>query len=253
MLVLVRSVVLSLVLSVWIVFVSADQFSEDYDKYNSYVYGTHPRQAFKSTGIHFMAPLLLVNVWNKTKTSTFGSHIFLRHGTYPSSALILDARDLSTVYVHHRYGLTSDVRVQKNFNTSYLTFYSGLFRDGHGDGYGMVLDDHYNEVYKITPQNLKVKADLHEFQLTGNGTAIMTAYELWTMDSGDWILDGVFQEVDLETQEVLFQWRASEHVNLNDSYVLRPESKEHWDFFHINSVEKVGLLSLCSICVFLTD
>lgn len=230
--------------------VHADLFAEDYDKYNNALtYGKQPIQTFVSNP-DIVAPLMHVNRWNEDKISpTGGSHIFIRHDLKESSPLILDAKDLSVVYMNHVHDRTSDVRVQKNFNTSYLTFYSGTIVDGHGDGDGLMLDDQYNVAYKVNVQGLgAVKNDLHEFQLTGHGTALVTAYDTIRRDlrkfrgsSNGRVLDGVFQEIDLETQEVLFQWRASDHVELADSYYWR-EAK--WDYFHINSIEKASQVHL---------
>lgn len=226
----------------------ADQFSEDYDKYNyALAYGKQPVQTFVSNP-DIVAPLIQVNVWDEDKISpTGGSHIFIRHDFKESSPLILDAKDLSVVYMNRAYDRTSDVRVQKNFNQTYLTFYSGTIVDGHGDGDGLILDHQYNEVYKVNVQGLgKTKNDLHEFQLTGHDTALVTAYDTIRRDlkafrgsSRGMVLDGVFQEIDLETKEVLFQWRASDHVELGDSYYWL-EAK--WDFFHINSIQKVSFI-----------
>lgn len=50
----------------------------------------------------------------------------------------------------------------------------------------------------------------------------------------------MFQELDIETGEVLFEWRASDHFPYEDSYVT-PNEANHagpWDFFHINMVDK---------------
>lgn len=221
---------------------SADEFSQDYDAYNNAEYGKRPTQKFVSNP-DILAPLIQVNVWNEDKISpTGGSHIFLRHDYEQSSPLILDASDMSLVYMDRSYDRTSDIRVQKNFNDSYLTFFAGSIVDGHGSGDGLVLDEHYNEVYKVKT-NLSARNDLHEFQFTGEGTALITVYDSVRMDlrpyrgsSRGKLLDGVFQEVDIATNEVLFQWRASDHVDLADSF-YNVESK--WDFFHINSVQKV--------------
>ena len=55
-----------------------------------------------------------------------------------------------------------------------------------------------------------------------------------------WIWESLFQELDIESGEVIFQWRASEHVDFSDVYVTPGEAKKSdpWDFFHINMVEK---------------
>lgn len=224
--------------------VNADVFSEDYTKYNDAEYGKQPTQTFVSNP-NVVAPLIQVNVWNEEKISpTGGSHIFIRHDYGNSSPLILDASDLSVVYMNRSFDRTSDIRVQKIGNESYVTFYSGTIVDGHGVGDGLVLDSQYHEAFKVNVHGLSVKNDLHEFQFTDQGTALITAYPQIAMDLRKWhgsgrgyLLDGVFQEVDIVTGEVLFQWKASDHVDLSDSY-YKVERK--WDFFHINSIEKVS-------------
>ena len=77
----------------------------------------------------------------------------------------------------------------------------------------------------------------------------MTVYEPKSADMSafgiegeGWIYDSIFQEMDLETGELLFEWRASEHYDVEDTYyephgVGRTPDKA-FDFFHINSIEK---------------
>lgn len=101
---------------------------------------------------------------------------------------------------------------------------------GLGDGYAHAYDHTYREDYLVAAQKLNVKADIHEFEMVGNGTAIVTAYELRAWDLSPfmatpqmvsrpgYIKDSIFQEIDLETNEVIFQWRASDHINMGDSY-----------------------------------
>lgn len=235
---------LSLVLAALGTLVDADVFSEDYVKYNDAEYGKQPVQTFVSNP-DIVAPLIQVNVWDEENISpTGGSHIFLRHDYGNSSPLILDATDLSVVYMDRSFDRTSDIRAQKIGNESYVTFYSGSIVDGHGVGDGIVLDSRYHEAFKVNVHNLSVKNDLHEFQFTEQGTALITAYPEIQMDLRPWqgsqygyLLDGVFQEVDIETGEVLFQWKASDYIDLADSY-YKVERK--WDFFHINSMQKVS-------------
>jgi hypothetical protein len=55
----------------------------------------------------------------------------------------------------------------------------------------------------------------------------------------------VFQEIDVETGELLFEWRATDHISMRDVYTT-PNRKDGYgtskddafDFFHINSVDK---------------
>lgn len=57
-----------------------------------------------------------------------------------------------------------------------------------------------------------------------------------------WLWDGTFQEMDIETGDVLFEWRASEHIGFDEANRGREgngKDEDHpWDFFHINSVDK---------------
>ena len=57
----------------------------------------------------------------------------------------------------------------------------------------------------------------------------------------NWIWDGVLQEVDIETGELIFQWRASEHVDVHDTYrsiYMGGTHADPWDWYHINSIAK---------------
>lgn len=57
----------------------------------------------------------------------------------------------------------------------------------------------------------------------------------------NYIWDGVFQEVDIETGELVFQWRASEHYRFTETYrpVYRMGTRgDPYDWYHINSVQK---------------
>ncbi|KAI1266581.1 Arylsulfotransferase-domain-containing protein [Xylariaceae sp. FL1019] len=224
----------------------SDELITDYEGYNAAEYGVFPRLKFKSVDLD--APMLQVTTWNKERISKSGSHIFIRHDGNHNAAedaapLILSAEDLSVVYINRTFDAVFDVRVQQNGNQSYLTFYGGPMTEvGLGNGYAHAYDSQYNEVYTIAPQHLRVKGDLHECQFTGNGTVLVTAYEArpydLTMYHG-WrnaqIVDSVFQEINLETNEVLFEWRASKHIDMASSY---ESVKTKWDFFHLNSIEK---------------
>lgn len=57
-----------------------------------------------------------------------------------------------------------------------------------------------------------------------------------------WINNNLFQEVDIETGELLFEWNALDHFSIMDSFMTHPLAG-YWesipyDWFHINSVEK---------------
>jgi hypothetical protein len=89
--------------------------------------------------------------------------------------------------------------------------------------------------------------------ITPQGTAIMTIYEVYLVaspgfvdDTDDiWIWDGLVQEFDIATNSLVFQWRASEHHSLNETFRdIRDEGRnpdQPWDWYHINSIQKDDL------------
>lgn len=225
----------------------ADYVSTDYDKYNNGQLGHHPQLFYRSSQEY--SPVLQVNVWNETGISSTGSHIFLRHdegdAAMRASPLILDAKDLSAVFINRTFENVFGTRVQENYGKKYLTFWEGKKGGGVGDGYGLVYDDNYRLVYNVSAP-IQTHADLHEFALTGNGTALVTGVDKVMADTTSWskwhglssfrVLDALFQEIDLETNEVLFSWRALDHIDAMDSY---ERMAKDWDIFHMNSVQKV--------------
>jgi hypothetical protein len=109
-----------------------------------------------------------------------------------------------------------------------------------------MLRSDYTQAYKIDAVGELLHGDLHEFRITNNDTALITAYV--TAYSKDapfgfrWMTDNVFQEVDIETGQLLFEWRASHHFRPTDSYMTNPvggfSKRIPFDFFHLNSIEK---------------
>ncbi|KAJ5745778.1 arylsulfotransferase [Penicillium odoratum] len=228
--------------------VKADFVSTDYDGYNDGDLGHRPHLEFHSSDE--FTPVLQASVWNQSAISDTGSHIFIKHDgntTSPlSSPLILDANDLSAVYLNRSFENVFGTRVQENRGKKYLTFWEGQKGNGIGDGYGLAFDETYRLVYKISAQNIKVHSDLHEFAFTGNGTALVTGVDKvrargssldpsWKAPSYFGILNAIFQEIDLETNEVLFDWRALDHINPMESHEPRGMG---WDAYHLNSIEK---------------
>lgn len=233
-------------------FVHGEFISTDYDAYNDGVLGHRPNHTFHSSSES--SPVLQVNIWNESRVSKTGSHIFLRHDglsdAYMSSPLVLDARDLTAVYMNRSFDNVFGTRVQENLGKKYLTFWAGEKGDGIGNGFGYAYDENYRLVYTVSA-DIKSHGDLHEFAFTGNGTALVTGVDQVTVDTSKWekwrgqkrfpILDALFQEIDLETNEVLFSWRALDHIDPTDSY---ERLARNWDAFHMNSIQKVNLTSL---------
>jgi len=88
-------------------------------------------------------------------------------------------------------------------------------------------------------------ADLHDFRLTPQGTALITSYapvlcDLAAVDgpARGGIVDATFQEVDVRTGLVMYEWTSLDHVAVGESYErLRADTLAlPYDYFHINSI-----------------
>ncbi len=141
--------------------------------------------------------------------------------------------------------LATDFRVQTLTGSSVITWWQGALNAGVGTGTDVIDDSSYHQLYAVNAGN-GLHADLHEFQLTPQGTALVSSYfpVLWDArsihsSSQAVVLDSVVQEIDIKTGLVLYQWDSLDHVPLTDSYATRPHSpKQAFDYFHINSIQQ---------------
>lgn len=138
-----------------------------------------------------------------------------------------------------------NVQVQRYSGRPVLTWWQGTAVDGviTGASSDVIMNRAYREVAMIHAAN-GYSADLHEFQLTPDGTAYLDAPVLTRADlssvggprSGP-VMDYVIQEIDVRTGRLLWEWHALGHVPVSASY-LPYSSQEHWyDFFHLNSIQ----------------
>jgi len=139
---------------------------------------------------------------------------------------------------------TSDLRVQQFEGKPVLTWWEGQIIDGHGRGEDYIYNSAYEPVATVHAGN-GLQADLHEFDLTPQGTALVSAYEPIHLNlasvggpSNGLLNDCVVQEIDVRTGLVMFEWHALEHVPLSYSYAPVPHlSGGVYDYFHINSIQ----------------
>lgn len=138
----------------------------------------------------------------------------------------------------------ADLRVQQLDGRPVLTWWEGFQNAGLGKGKDVIYDDHYRQIATVAAGN-GLQADLHEFTITPQGTALITAYRLVRWPVGNRpdvaVQDGVVQEIDIPTGLVLFQWDSLDHVSVNDSYTRAPSKQGHpYDYFHINSAQQAA-------------
>jgi hypothetical protein len=153
-------------------------------------------------------------------------------------AMIMDGRGGLVWYrpvsrkasVHRAFNL----RVGEYHGAPVLSWFVGAVLHAHGYGHYEIHDQQYQQVAEIHAHN-GYRADLHEFLITPEGTALFTCYGQGTAGRGAYYY-GVVQEVDIATGKLLFQWRSDHHVPFSASYQGVPSSPEAWDYFHINSI-----------------
>jgi hypothetical protein len=126
-----------------------------------------------------------------------------------------------------------------------LTWWQGYSGAGVGAGEDFIYDSSYRQIAVVKAGN-GLTADLHEFRVTPEGTALITAYYpvLWDASAlhgakQQVVLDSVVQEIDIKTGLVLYQWDSLDHVPLADTYEAMPKSSQGpFDYFHVNSVQE---------------
>ena len=142
----------------------------------------------------------------------------------------------------------TDFNVQSYQGKPALTWWQGnVSFAGTGNGVDEIYNSSYQHVATVRAAN-GMAADLHEFTITGQNTALVTAYYpvLWNVSSAKGakpriVLDGVVQEIDIPTGLVLFQWDSLDHVPVSASYQPIPKNTGHpWDYFHLNSAQLIG-------------
>ena len=169
---------------------------------------------------------------------------------------------------------------------SVLVYWNGTVYSepvGRGNGAVYILDNTYNIIKTVTlpgnfveqipgatyPSNI----DLHEINITPKGTMLVTANNVTTTDltsiggpAAGWIVNSMFYEIDIATNEVLFEWSALDHlaqIPFNSTYYPLgfagfngANQTVPWGYTHINAVTKYGdgyLASfryLCAIIAF---
>jgi len=148
----------------------------------------------------------------------------------------------------------TDLRVQTFEGKPVLTYWSGKSTGGHGDGKCTILDTSYAPVATVRAGN-GIDADLHEFNLTTEGTALITAYVTEPADlssiggpASGYVFNCHVQEVDVRTGKVLLDWNAMDHVPIDETYLGLQQDKGHdgttakraFDPYHLNAITPDG-------------
>jgi hypothetical protein len=141
----------------------------------------------------------------------------------------------------------TNLEVQRDEGQPVLTWWQGYIPpQGFGEGEEVIANSSYRQVAHVQAGNGYV-ADLHDFHIAANGTALMTVFNpihcnltgIRGPQDGA-VSDSVFQEIDLRTRLVRREWHSLDHVGLSDSYSTPYGATTEWpfDYFHINSVDQ---------------
>jgi hypothetical protein len=210
--------------------------------------GKGPARSFRSRP-DLRPPAITVNV---NSPDTASGYIFVapkkgpgEEGPSEDAPMIVDDTG-EPVWFHPLPGVDEDAfnfEVQTYKGEPVITWWEGL-HTGYGQGEYVIFDQSYSEVKRFKAGN-GYEGDHHEFFITPENTALITIYSKVERDlSGvggpvdGVVLDGIVQEIDIETGEVLFEWHSLDHITLDESrYEPPPDLETSFDYFHINSID----------------
>jgi hypothetical protein len=139
----------------------------------------------------------------------------------------------------------TDFRVQRYRGRPVLTWWQGPTRGGvgHAEGVDYIVDQSYHVIATVEAGN-DLGADLHEFLITPQATALIVIYHQLAQDlsavggsAQGQAIEGIVQEIDIATQRVLFEWHSLDHVGIDESRSPAPtDPATAYDYFHINAV-----------------
>jgi hypothetical protein len=167
------------------------------------------------------------------------------HGLGQSGPMIIDGSGKLIWYLPLPTGeIAADLQVGTYQGQPVLTWWQGQIPPTLGVGFGTdeIYSSSYTPIASVKAGN-GYQADLHDMQLTPEGSAFITAYSLIGADlssfggsRGGSVQDALLQEIDVPTGLVMFEWHAYGHVDPHDSYTTPPGNGVPWDFFHLNSI-----------------
>ena len=138
-----------------------------------------------------------------------------------------------------KYGRPMDFKMQYYRGRRVLTWVEMV------TGEYVVFDDSYRKIVRFKAAN-GYSGDHHEFLISPQDTALITIYDSVPRDLSSFggpangvAMQGIAQELDIETGEVLFEWHSFEHVGLDETYGKPGEDEDYpgLDYFHINSID----------------
>ena len=139
--------------------------------------------------------------------------------------------------------VAANLRLQQYRGRKVLTWWEGTVTpSAFGVGGGVIANHAYNIIKTVHAGN-GYPMDLHEFELTKDGDALLTVYSpirvhLPGTPDGTLspLLDSIVQEVDIKTGLVVWEWHSYGHIPLETSQAT-PQNSASYDAFHINAIQ----------------
>ena len=141
----------------------------------------------------------------------------------------------------------TNLQVQQLDGQPVLSWWRGRIPpQGFGQGEEIIEDSSYEQIARVHAGNGYL-ADLHEFHITPQGTALLSVSDPIDCNlsalggpAGGAVTDNIFQEIDLKTGLVRREWDSLDHVGLSESYSSATSSSTIWpfDYFHLNSIDE---------------
>lgn len=139
----------------------------------------------------------------------------------------------------------NDFRVQEYHGQPVLTWWEGASPVGYGFGHYVIENSALQRIAEFSVGNGFPGGDVHEFPLTPQGTALVIIYHpvRWNLSPikgalNGIVLDGIVQEIEIETGRVLFEWHSLDHIEIEETFHPLPKTfGAPLDYVHVNSVD----------------
>ncbi|HEY4451569.1 MAG TPA: arylsulfotransferase family protein [Solirubrobacteraceae bacterium] len=170
-------------------------------------------------------------------------------GAGPAGPMIFDEAGNLVWFDPLPSGAAANLQVQQYAGKAVLTWWQGrITTQGFGQGEEVIDDSSYRQVGRVHAGN-GLKADLHDFHITAQDTALLTAFDPVDCNlsslggpAGGAVTDTVMQELDLKTGLVRREWHSLDHIHMSDSDSNANHASEEWpyDYFHLNSFQQLA-------------